>query len=118
MNGDDEFGVEQTVYVVNQRTRFGFVGSTIRCWAKFRTSEGDPVDPDTVSFIYLKPQATMPTTLAYGTDDEVEKMGVGHYRVELSPASGETGRWVWRWQGTGDHGAVNEGDFVITPSAL
>lgn len=89
-------------------------GTTINIPVSFTDSNGDAVDPDTVTFKTCNPNGTI-GSYAYGTDAEITKISTGNYNAEIVPDKG--GRWFFRWESTGTGKAtVREGDFLIQVS--
>jgi len=66
--------------------------------------EGEPGDPDTLTFSYRPPGGQwVPTT--YGVGGPIERDDVGIYRadVDTTPSSGE---WAYKWVGVGKYGGA------------
>jgi uncharacterized protein YfaS (alpha-2-macroglobulin family) len=85
-------------------------GDLKRFSAVFKNSAGTATDPTAVKFKYTKPSGTQ-TELVYGVDGALVKDSTGNYHVDLDLT--ETGRWYYRWQGTGTVQDVDEGEFEV-----
>jgi len=93
-----------------------YVETELRLTASFTDSDGDPVDPDTVTFKTCSPSGNK-AAYVFGTDSEVQKASVGNYTADIVPD--KAGRWHFRWETTGTGKAVKlEGDFVVKKSAF
>jgi hypothetical protein len=79
------------------------------------TLAGVATDPSIVKAFYKDPNNTV-TTLTYGTDTALVKDSVGNYHVDISVAV--AGNWWYRFEGTGDCVAANEGEFVVSLSQI
>ena len=88
--------------------------TAIRLTVTFTDSNGDAVDPTTVTFETYSPCRTT-STYVYGTDSEVGKSAVGNYYADIEP--GEPGRWHYRWKTTGSGTTIRkQGTFIIQDS--
>lgn len=78
-----------------------FLGQLVRCAvpasAPFAVN-GTPTDPDTIVFKVRTP-AGVETTYTYAIGPTVVRDGVGQYHVDV--LLNQTGRWWYRWEGTG-----------------
>lgn len=83
-------------------------GELVRVSMAYTDTDGDAIDPSTVS-IRIKPPSGTRVTYVYGTDAELVKDSVGNYHVDLSLAEdGEYRYYAWS-TGTGQaavHGRV------------
>jgi hypothetical protein len=75
------------------------------------TDDGEPADPDEVRLFVLAPSGAS-VEYVLGEDAIIVHNDTGEFSAELEPD--EVGVWRWRFTGTGDAGAVHEGDFEIT----
>lgn len=87
-------------------------GETVRILASFSVADV-LTDPTTVT-LKLRTPAGVQTSHLYGTDPGVVKESVGLYHYDL-PVS-VSGKWVYRWEGTGDASAVEETHFRVLQS--
>lgn len=84
----------------------------IQLTATFSDPDTDElVNPDTVDFIVRKPDATTSTP-------SVTHVSLGTYRVTVTPAEDEYGRWHYRAHGTGQVQAAQERYFVVRKSQV
>lgn len=91
-----------------------YINTEIRLTASFVDSDGDAVDPDTVTFKTYSPQGLV-ASYVYGTDSEVQKASTGNYTADVTPD--KAGRWHFRWETTGTGTVLAlEGDFIIQRS--
>lgn len=91
-----------------------YVNTSLRLTVTFVDSDGDPVDPDTVTFKTCSP-CRQTASYVYDTDDEVGRSGVGLYYADIVPD--KAGRWFFRWETTGAGTSLaTEGDFLIQSS--
>lgn len=88
------------------------IGDLVRVSGAFTVSDVD-TDPTTVTVLYRDPSGNL-TTLVYGEDASVVKDATGQYHLDISPD--ETGKWWFRWVGTGDAQAAEEDYFYIKPT--
>jgi hypothetical protein len=86
------------------------IGDRIVCSATFVDADGEPVDPDTVSFEMRLPNRSK-VTKVYGTDPEVQKTGVGVY--EISRDVELSGDYYYRFWSTGNGKAAGEMHFKV-----
>ena len=77
-------------------------------WSSAET--GDPVDPDTVTFRVRDPTGEV-ESYVYESDDEVERVAAGDYRMRL-PLN-QAGTWQARVEGTGDGAAADWISFTV-----
>ena len=89
------------------------VGDLIRCQGTFTDTNGDAVDPTTVTFIVLDPSGNE-TTHVYGTDAEVVRSAAGVYHVDVSIDEG--GQWAYRFSSTGTGQAAGEKRYQVVES--
>lgn len=85
------------------------VGDSVRISSKFtvlRVAE----DPTTVVLKIKKPGATTSIEYSFALS-EVVKDSVGNYHVDI--AIDKSGRWQYRWEGTGACHAASEGSFMV-----
>lgn len=82
-------------------------GNTVRATVTF-TSDGDPVDPGTVTGTVKDPDGTT-TVYTYGSDSELTRSSAGVYRL-LIPADID-GLWRVRLHSTGSGKAAIESRF-------
>ena len=88
-----------------------YVGATVTLAIQYNDTNGDDVDPDTVTFETYSPQG-ITTTYVYGTNAELVRRDTGDYYVDFVPD--ESGRWHYRWTSTGTLLASRVvGDFVV-----
>lgn len=79
-------------------------GDLLRVTAQFTDPDGDPTDPDTVTFLTLC--GGEEASYVHGTDSEVTKTETGTY-VALIDLD-QTGNWWIRVEATGDGQAAAE----------
>ncbi len=79
-------------------------GDLLRIDASFTNTEGASVDPDVVTFSTLT--GGTQTDYVYGTDDEVSRQSLGHYRAVISLDT--VGKWWVRVEATGAGQAAAE----------
>lgn len=90
------------------------VGDVIRLYAHF-TSNGADVDPDTVVFKAMDPLGQVQSWTSE-VDQEVVKIAVGHYRLDLPLTMG--GPWHYRVEGLGNYQSADEQQFTVRESAF
>lgn len=91
-----------------------FVDAEIRLETKFFDDNGDDTDPDTVLCKIKSPRGVI-TTYTYLSDDALGKASIGDYYLDVTPDM--TGRWFYRWEGTGNGTVVaDEGNFLVQAS--
>lgn len=82
---------------------------TVRTDPPFSDAAGVPTDPDTVT-VQWRRRGSPPTTWVYGTDPEVIRDSVGTFHADIPVA--KAGTYYFRWAGTGDVAAAEEGSFT------
>lgn len=88
-------------------------GNKVRFAMEFiRTTDGAPVDPSPVHFIYETP-AGIETTLVYLTDAALVRDRTGNFHVEVA---GVAGVYYYEWRGFGTNMAAAGGYYIFTPS--
>lgn len=94
-----------------------YPGGVARVTVTFTDSNGDAVDPTTVTFRLMTP-CHVESSYVYGTDSELTQTATGNYQM-LVPSTllDRGGRYHYRWQttGTGTTTAL-EGVFTVTSS--
>jgi hypothetical protein len=89
------------------------IGDLIRMDAEFRNNQDVLTDPTTVTFKLKLPDGEL-IIYVYGTDEEVERLDEGIFRVEhLAEISGSH---PYLWRGTGTVAQVEESSFYIKRS--
>jgi len=86
-------------------------GDVVRVRGTFTDEDEVVHDPTVVSVTVLDP-ANSETTYVYGTNDEVVKLSVGIYYIEVS-ATEQAGEWHLRWFSTGTGKASQPSSFLI-----
>jgi hypothetical protein len=86
------------------------IGDAVTMRAAFATEAGVPTNPTDVTLRTLSP-AGVEATYALGS---LTALGAGVYTKTISVA--ESGRWFYRWLGTGAVQAAEEGDFWVRES--
>jgi hypothetical protein len=90
-------------------------GTLRRIWLYAFDSAGAPVDPATVTFSYLVPGGSDPTT--YTTPNAfITKVATGEYRVDL--ALSEEGVYEIRWETGSDFVGAYEEKITVAPSSF
>lgn len=89
-------------------------GTTIKAKAKFKNSLGALVDPTNVFLKYKRPDSVV-VTLAYDLV-EITKTAVGNYEVYVT--LDQPGKYVFRWEGSGNNGSVSESEVTVTASQV
>lgn len=74
------------------------IGDELRVSVRFYDSDDVDRDPTVVTFKLKNPSEEL-TTYVYGTDPEVVKDSVGNYHFDLIVE--DSGRYHYRWEGTG-----------------
>ncbi len=75
--------------------------------------DGVAVDPTTITLEILAPDETL-LTLLYGADSDLVRDSAGHYHYDLDVT--QSGKWLYKWIGTGAAQGVEEGEFrVVRP---
>lgn len=98
---------EEGVYLLGDGVRLE------NTWKVPATAAGTPTDPTTVT---LRIEDRDGNVSAYAYPAAVSKVSVGRYRYDYVPA--KTGRFTYRWEGTGAAQAAAEGTFYVRPSAV
>jgi uncharacterized protein YfaS (alpha-2-macroglobulin family) len=88
-------------------------GTRVRIEAFFEVA-GERTDPTTVTLRVRRPNGSVTVY----TTGQLTKVATGHYRLELTPAKTEFGRWVYRWEGTGACEAQIEGSFRVRQQVI
>lgn len=92
------------------------IGDQARMSGAFTTvSSGAAADPTAITVIYRKPNG-VETTLVYGTDAAVIKDSTGNYHADVTIDM--SGRWYYRFEGTGAVIAAGETYFDVRISAF
>lgn len=89
------------------------IGDRIRLTASFTTMAGAPVDPATLVCRIKTPGSTI-TSYTYGTDAALVQDSTGVYHIDVDVSS--SGTWYWRFAGTGNGQAAEEGSFDVERS--
>lgn len=95
-----------------------YPGTTLTITGYFSEGQCDPVDPDiSVEFKVHSPVGCQ-KTYTFGTDAEIQKVGVGHYTCDVVPDA--PGRWVFQWVINDDQArsVVEQGDFLVQDTPL
>lgn len=93
------------------------VGDMVRLGITYLdTLEGIKVNPSAVRFKYLEPGQRTPTTLVYGTDEELVRSSTGVYRVDLELP--ESGVWQVRWEAAGNYISAEEFSIPVATSVF
>jgi hypothetical protein len=69
------------------------------------------VNPDHVYFKYKRPGLD-PVTYEYGVDTQLKRSATGKYYVDLD-TTGHCGKWYYKFYGTGDNQAAQQGEFEV-----
>jgi hypothetical protein len=72
-------------------------------------------DPSTIVCTVKAPNGTV-TTKTYGVGTELVKDGTGAYHLDVDITA--SGRWHYRWAGTGAAQGAEEASFVVRPSQV
>lgn len=91
------------------------VGDLVKLTAAFTNSAGAPSDPAGLSFKVKDPNGNV-TTYVYGIDSQVVRASAGNYYVEVSATL--AGTWYYRFAGTGNGQAADEGSFSVEASVF
>jgi uncharacterized protein YfaS (alpha-2-macroglobulin family) len=75
----------------------------------YATTLGDPADPTDISLTITRPDGSE-DSYAYSAAT-VERDALGVYSVDV--VLDETGRWLWRWAGTGDVTGAAAGEILV-----
>ena len=86
------------------------VGAIVKIKSEFVDSSGLAIDPTTVVMKYKAPDNTV-TTMSSPTRTDT---GLYEQLVTLSQA----GKYVFRWEGSGNSGAVNESVIMVQASQV
>lgn len=86
------------------------VGDLVRVTGTFTDSDGSAVDPTALKIYYKAPGGTI-TEKLYGTDTDVIKDSTGVYHLDIDINA--SGRWFYRFVGTGSAQAADEYWFNI-----
>lgn len=86
------------------------VGDLIRVTATFTDSDGTAADPTAVTVYYKDPGGNI-SELVYGTDTDVVQDSTGVYHCDID--IDESGKWFYRFKGTGTVQAADEYWFTI-----
>lgn len=78
-------------------------------------SSWPPVDPSTVTLVFIAGTGATATTWTYGGTGSIVKVSTGVYSAEL-PTTGTEGPWQVKWTGTGACAAVSISGFKVTPT--
>lgn len=85
------------------------VGTRVATTATFVDDVTDAAaDPTTVRCEYRVPGGTTTTTKTYGVDPEIERIGVGVYRMRTLLSTAGTWWFQWRGEGAGGPQVVQE----------
>lgn len=89
-------------------------GSSVKVTALWSVSSVN-TDPTVVTLYFRDPKG-VETSHVYGVDANVVKSAVGsYYYIKRCAVSG---KWVYRWEGTGTAPAEDENYFNILPSEI
>lgn len=88
-------------------------GDTLRFGVEINTPDGEPTDPDTLTFKMMEPDGTV-TTFVAGTDDELVNDDVGSSHVDRT--LDQAGSHFLRWDAEGDLAGAREESFLVRPS--
>ncbi len=94
-------------------TNFYDLGDVVRCTATFADDDGVVTDPTAVVAKYKEPDGTI-TTLTYGVDGALVKLGTGVYYFDLTPTV--AGDWWYRFYATGSGQSAEEQAFRVEAS--
>lgn len=90
-------------------------GSLVRVDVTFTNSGGTPTDPSAITLEIRTPAGTN-TTLVYGVDLGLVRDSAGVYHSDIQ--ADLEGTWHYRFEGTGNVRAANDGRFYITDSVF
>lgn len=85
------------------------IGDIALVTATFTDETGTFQDPDTLKLRVLSPAGE--NLYAYPADPLIEKIDTGRYFASF--ALDEAGRWVWRWEATGDYASAQGGELDV-----
>lgn len=89
-------------------------GSQVDITVAFRDGNGDPMDPDSITFKLMSPERRE-TSYTYGIGETISKQSVGNYTARITPD--KAGRWHFRWESTGEGTTIaSEGDILVQRS--
>lgn len=95
-----------------------FLGQLVRCavpsTAPFAIN-GVATDPDTIVLKVSNPSGVK-TTYTYGVGQTIVRDGVGQYHADI--LLNQTGRWWYRWEGTGAVQAAAEQMMYVAETAF
>lgn len=80
------------------------IGDRLTLTASFRDADGELADPSEVTLDVLSPDGTV-------TRIDVDSASTGVWTGTVDPDT--SGRWVYRWVGTGAVVAAEEGSFSV-----
>lgn len=94
-----------------------YKGALVRCRTQFRDPETQDayVDPASVTFKVRAPNGTT-TTYVYGTDAQLVKESVGHYRADVN--ADQAGQWTFRFESGGTYQDADEATFTVLAGAF
>lgn len=87
-----------------------YIGDKVRLSCKWWDMDGEPADPTTVELQIESRDGVMKLTVESG---DVIREEEGHYYYNLLLET--SGRWKWRWVGTGAAAKVDQGEFYVEP---
>jgi hypothetical protein len=90
-----------------------YVGDVAKVSVTFTVS-GVATDPSTIELSVQSPSGTT-TTYSYAATS-VTKASTGSYYKNVTLDA--EGTWYWRWKGTGNATAADEGEIVVKPSVF
>lgn len=95
------------------------IGEELRSQITFQRKNAqdtyDLADPSVVVFKYKAPGGTI-TTLTYGVDGSLSRVGTGVYRCSFIGSA--AGTWKYRWQATGTLVSARERRVNFKPTAF
>ena len=83
------------------------VGDLVKVTGTFTDSDGNAVDPTALTVYYKDPSGNI-SELVYLTDTDVVKASTGVYTANVDVS----GRWYYRFKGTGSAQAAGETFFM------
>ncbi len=94
-----------------------YPGGVARVIVSFTDSNGDAIDPTTVTFRLMTP-IRVESSYIYGTDSELTKTATGRYQMLVPSTSLDRGgRYSYRWETAGASTTTAlEGTFTVTSS--
>lgn len=90
------------------------VGDVVKVTGEFRNTAGALTDPATIT-LKVKPWTESPVTYTYA-DGEITRESAGIYSKNLTITS--SGRWHYRFIGTGAVAAAEEEYFIVENTAF